>query len=239
MGFFRDFFGGFVQKVGEFVSVISPTIGQKIYDAGIDIEFGGSSSRYSSSTASAQETIDLQAECNKACKDAEKKTKEAIEEVIKEAKASVKSFEIKIKKLGAAGLDVSIPDNYFDTMEDTYLDYIQHEISLDSEAFMKLLDIKDDKKRKDECKTYIDMVVYEAKKRAINHLNQKRYDAYDSMAKEMKSFLDDKESSMKERSRQLEDLEANKDNEGYVKQVYINHVIDISYLNCIKSECYE
>lgn len=237
MGFFGSLIGGFLQTVGDVVSIVSPTVGGAIWNAGIDIEFGGSSSSYSSSKASAQETIDLQAECNKACKDAEKKTKKAIEEIINEAKTSIQSFEKKIKKIGVAGLDYAIPDNYFDSMEDAYLDYIQHEISLDAEAFMKILEIKDDKKRKDECKKYIDTVVYEAKKRAINHLNKKRYDALDSMTKEMKAYLDDKESAMKERKMQLEKLEANKDDEGYVKQVYVDHVIEISYLNCIKSEC--
>lgn len=237
MGFFRSLIGNIVQGVGNLVSIVSPTIGDAIYSVGVDIEFGGSSSSYSSSTASAQETIDLQAECNKACKDAENKTKKAIEEVISEAKSSIQVFERKIKKIGAAGLDFSLPSDYFDSMEDVYLDYIQHEISLDAEAFMKILEIKDDKKRKDDCRKYIDTVVHEAKKRAVNHLNKKRFDALDSMTKEMKSYLDEKESTMKERKKQLDELEAKKDDEEFVNQVYREHVIDISYLSCIRSEC--
>ena len=237
MGFLGDVFGGALQVVGDLISHVSPTIGSAIWDIGFDIEFGGSSSSYSSNTASAQETIDLQAECNKACQDTEKKTKKAIGEVIKEAKSSVQSFEKKIKKLGAAGLDFSLPDDYFDSMEDAYLDYIQREISLDAEEFMKILEIKDDKKRKDECKKYIDTVVYGAKKHAIDYLNNKRYDALDSMTKEMKVYLDEKESTMKERKRQLDELESKKDDEEFINRIYMEHVVDISFLNCIRSEC--
>lgn len=237
MGFFGDLFGGIVQTLGDVVSIISPEIGTAIYNVGLDIEFGGIESTYSSSKATASETIDLQAECNKAVKDAKKKTGKAIEEVIAQAKSSVKSFERKMKKIGAAGLDFSLPDDYFDSMEDAYLDYIQREISVDSKEFTKILEIKDDKKRKSDCKEYIDKVVYEAKKKAINHLNNKRFDALDSLSKEMKTYLDEKESTMRERKRQLDDLEANREDEAFVNQIFKDHIVDISYLSCINSEC--
>lgn len=237
MGFFSRIKRGFSKSIGKVLegvgNILPGRVGDAIWGKGIDLQYP--TTHYDGASATADDTVDLAAECKKTCENAEQQAKSAIEDVISEAKRNLHECS---RELITYIPGVSLENVGFTEARAIYRDHIAHEISLDNDQFMQILKITEKSKREAECKAFTDTVVTEAQKRTIAKINQIADSAIEGKLSELSDYINTQLALMEKTQAELRELEEKQCDNDFIGKQCTEKIVDIAYLECIRSRTY-
>lgn len=240
MGLFsmlKSIAGKALEVVGE---KIPGPIGDKLQDIGWDLQYGKTGL---SASSSLQETFDAAAECLKNCNAAMDKAAPLIHEIVEIAKKRVDDCNFELISLipeeQQSAVGYHAPDDLFANIENEYRQYIGSKISLDNKEYKEKLAIKVDSERQKTCSAYADQVLKEAVKRTETAVHAETNRAVDAMITALEEYANVQETQAKHSQELLDGLKAKAENPDFIVNQSWKKIIDIAYIENIRSLAYE
>lgn len=131
------------------------------------------------------------------------------------------------------------PDDLFANIENEYRQYIGSKISLDNKEYKEKLAIKVDSERQKTCSAYADQVLKEAVKRTEAAVHVETNRAVDAMITALEEYASVQETQAKHSQELLDGLKAKAENPDFIVNQSWEKIIDIAYVENIRSLAYE
>ncbi len=234
MGFFswvREKAGRALEWVGE---KIPGRIGDKLEEVGRNMQYPRS--HYDSSSSTVSETVDITAECKKACEEATEKAAPIIDEAIAQGQMMLQeAWDIYAANMPPEEIDPAIKAECFAGLKKEYRDHIAQAISLDNDAFLKIVKITSRKEREPAIQKYVEEVIKKAGNLFIDRVNEQKNLTIQKMLDALETQLKEREDDIALRQETLRVLVENQDDPDVIAKSVTDQIVQISYLTCIRS----
>ena len=195
----------------------------------------------SSSDTSVQDTINVHKVCEETRHQAATQAKKYEDELMDQLEGDISKFIDALAEVFPSEVlsefDYSIGDSFEDDIHNTVSNYVATHISQDSEEFVKILNMSDSV-RKDKTDEYVKKVLNDAMKTLQKKCRNKKIAIYRKMYDDLELYFENEKKLAEEAERNLVELQKHQDDMEYYETQAIKTVIDISYMECIKTLTY-
>lgn len=229
--------GAAIEKVGEVTHITGLEM------AGIEIQINNPylEKRVDMSTASVEETIDVHKMCEQTRTDVARQASKYEDEAICSLRNDIGTFigvlaEV-LPQEELTELGYGIDDSFEDDIRGTVSDYVATHISLDSEEFVKILNVRDSE-RKEKTADYSKKVADEAKEAFRKKCVSKKVEIYQKMLDDMKEYFSNEKKLAEEAQQNLEAMQKHQNNIGFREDQAVKTIVDIACVECIRTLTY-
>lgn len=242
MGFFGklkrkafNIIGQGIEKIGEITHIFSVEM------FGLDMQINNPVKEkvdVTDSNTSVEETINVHTACERARKEVAEQAEPIEEKLIEELKKDVNKFRDYFAEILPEDIlrnfDYSLKDISIEEIHNTTSEYVSKKISQDNDEYVKILNM-DDSIRKEESKIYIDKVLKEAKEKLESVCQSKKKNLYTKMYNDLEEYFTNQRKIGEEQQKNYEELKKHKDDIIYQEELAISTIIDIAYMECIRT----
>lgn len=194
-----------------------------------------------SAETSVQDTIDVHKACEETRRQAANQAKKYEDKLVDELEEDIAKFiDILAEVFPAEVLsefNYGIGDSFEDDIHNTISDYFATHISQDSEEYVQILKMEDSV-REDKTDEYVKRVLNDAIKTLQKKCSDKKIATYKRMYEDLESYFENEKKLAEEAERNLRELQKHQNDMGYYEEQAIKTVIDLSYMECIKTLTY-
>lgn len=194
-----------------------------------------------SSDTSVQDTIDIHKLCEETRQQAAMQAKKFEDQVVDNLEDDINKFIDALSEVLPESIlsefDYGISDAFEDDIHNTVSDYVATHISQDSDDFVKILNMNDSV-RTEKTDDYVKKVLNEALKQLQEKCRRKKIAVYRKMCDDLESYFSNEKKLAEEAEKNMKALQEHKDDMKFYEEQAINTVVDIAYMECIRTLTY-
>ena len=232
-------YGKVLEKVGEITHITSIEI------KGMEIQWDNPVMErkvdVTDSDTSVQDTIDIHKLCEETRQQVVSQIKKYEDDLIDQIEDDINIYIDALSEVFPEDTPLEfqygLEEGFENDIYNVFSNYIALHISQDSEEFVKILNMSDSV-REEKTRKYVEKVISEAKNKLEEKCLDKKIEIFKTMYDNLDSFFENEKNIAKETECNMKELQKHKDDMEYYKEQAIKTVVDVSYMETIRTLTY-